>query len=196
MTDEPTAGSPGAAVNPYAPPQASITPQAAEAPEDAEAIRRQFLNHEASIRAIGGLYIFSAVLVAFATVVIVIMGFTTAETPPEGAIMVGLGLAYGLFGWFSFYLGRGLRRLDSKVRLGTTILTVIGLIGIPIGTIINAYILWLLHSAKGKRVMTPEYQSIVAQTPHIKYRTPVWLLILAVLLVVLLVAIFVIAFQA
>ena len=35
--------------------------------------------------------------------------------------------------------------------LGWTLLSVIGLIGIPLGTLINAYILYLLHSEKGKR---------------------------------------------
>lgn len=37
--------------------------------------------------------------------------------------------------------------------------------------IVSLYFLYLLHSEKGKRVMTTEYQQIVEQTPHIQYRT-------------------------
>ena len=41
-------------VNPYAPPQTDVAAQTAEV-EDAEAIRHELLNHEASVRAIGSL---------------------------------------------------------------------------------------------------------------------------------------------
>ena len=40
-------------------------------------------------------------------------------------------------------------------------LSVIGLIGFPIGTIMNAYILYLLCAAKGKRLFEPDYEGIV-----------------------------------
>lgn len=173
--------SPDAPVNPYAPPQADILPGSADVPEDAEAIRRELLNHETSIRGIGSLYLLGAVGCGFGMVSVLILALTqfSAETTP---LMLGGGLFYGLMGWISYYLGRGLRRLDEKVLIGTTIMAVIGLLGIPIGTLINIYVLYLLHSQKGKRVMTPEYQAVIAHTPHIKYRTPVWLIILVVLI--------------
>lgn len=62
-------------------------------------------------------------------------------------------------------------------------LACIGLLGIPVGTLINAYILWLLFSKKGKRVFSVDYQRIIAETPHIKFRTPIFAwVVLAVLI--------------
>ncbi len=174
--------SPDSPVNPYAPPQADILPGSVEAPEDAEVVRRELLNHETSIRGIGSLYLLGAFLCGFGMVVMLIMAAAqfSVETSP---VMLGGALFYALLGWISYYLGRGLRRLDEKVLIGTTILAVIGLLGFPFGTLINIYVLYLLHSQKGKRVMTPEYQAVIAHTPHIKYRTPLWLIILVVLIV-------------
>ncbi|PAW69614.1 MAG: hypothetical protein B9S38_09450 [Verrucomicrobiia bacterium Tous-C4TDCM] len=71
----------------------------------------------------------------------------------------------------------------------------ISLIGFPIGTLIGAYILYLLLGAKGKMVFSPEYQAVIAQTPHIRYRTSkvVWILLGLVLLIIVfgLVALFI-----
>ena len=170
------AGSP--AINPYAPPSADVTP-AMGGIDDAESIRRQFLNHEASIRSIGFLYLlgfFGMVLLGISSLFMLF----SSETMGAGLLMLAVA---GVIGLLNYYLGTGLRRLDPKVRLGATILAVIGLLGFPFGTLINGYILYLLHGEKGKRVLTREYQQVVAATPHIKYRTPlwVWLFILAIL---------------
>ncbi len=184
MNDPIPAGEP---VNPYAPPKASIAPAGATAPEDAERIRRELLTHETSIRGVGLLYLLGTVTPGLATVTMLFMA--VAEPSVESSpVFLGFGVVYGLVAWLFYYLGRGLRRLNPRVRTGATILAVLGLLLIPIGTLINGYVLYLLHSQKGKRVMTPEYQAIVAQTPHIKYRTPVWLIVLGLLLVALIIA--------
>ena len=44
------------------------------------------------------------------------------------------------------------------------VLLVLGLLGFPIGTLISAYGLWLVLSAKGRVVLSPEYAAIVAAT--------------------------------
>lgn len=170
------AGSP--AINPYAPPSADVTP-AMGGIDDAESIRRQFLNHEASIRSIGFFFLLGFYSMIPAFVVIPFMLFSS-ETMGFGFVMMAFA---GVIGLLYYYLGTGLRRLDPKVRLGVTIFAIIGLLGFPFGTLISGYILYLLHGEKGQRVMTREYQQVVAATPHIKYRTPlwVWLLLLAVL---------------
>lgn len=171
-------------VNPYAPPKASIAPGGVATPEAAERIRRELLTHETSLRGIGSLYLLGAFTNGLAAVGMIAMAAfeSSSETSPG---LLGFSVVYGLMTWLFYYLGMGLRRLDAKVRTGVTILAVIGLLFIPIGTLINGYILYLLHSGKGKRVMTPEYQAVFAQTPHIKYRTPVLLIILLVLIIVL-----------
>jgi hypothetical protein len=62
----------------------------------------------------------------------------------------------------------------------------VGLLGFPVGTLINGYILFLLFGRKGKTVFSEEYQVVIEQTPHIKYRTPlvVWILLGLVLFVI------------
>ena len=59
-----------------------------------------------------------------------------------------------------FSIGLGLRRLRPWARLGAPILSGIGLLAFPLGTIINAYILYLVLSAKGPAVfLSPEVLS-------------------------------------
>ena len=67
------------------------------------------------------------------------------------------------------------------------ILAGIGLIGFPIGTLISAYILYLLGSQKGVQVFSDEYAEVIAATPHIKYRSSKLVIVLVVLLVALVV---------
>ena len=169
-------------VNPYAPPKASIAPGGVATPEDAERVRRELLTHETSIRGIGSLYLLGAFANGLGAVGVIAMAAfeSSAETSPG---LLGIGVVYGLLSWLLYYLGIGLRRLNAEVRTGVTILAVIGLLFIPIGTLINGYILYLIHCGRGKRVMTPEYQAIFAQTPHIKYRSPVWKFILIILII-------------
>jgi hypothetical protein len=69
------------------------------------------------------------------------------------------------------------RRLKPWARIGSGILSGIGLLGFPIGTIINGYILYLLFSKKGSMVFSDEYKRVIQQTPHIKYRTSVIILV-------------------
>lgn len=179
--------------NPYTPPSARLGAET-RTPDDAERIRREHLSHEASIRSVGTLYRIGAILTALGTLVMLALGVVNFFQPGDAGAALGLllvGAIYGFLTWLQFYLGNGLRELDPKVRTLVTILTAIGLIGFPVGTLISAYILYLLHSAKGKRIMTPEYRAIVASTPHIQYKTPLWMILVVVALIgVIVLAIF------
>jgi hypothetical protein len=73
-------------------------------------------------------------------------------------------------------------------------LSVLGLLNFPIGTVISIYFIYLLVSAKGQFVMTPEYAAIRAVTPHIRYKTPIWLWVVLGLLVLLLLPLLVFMF--
>ena len=180
---------PSTAVDPYAPPRADVTPRA-DGVNNAEQIRRQFLNHEASIRSFGFLYLLNGwVGLAGTAVIVIILIFAGASG--EFNDLGGLGLLLllavflGVFSYFTLFLGRGMRALDPKVKTGVTILAGIGLLGFPLGTLINGYILYLIHGEKGKRVMSAEYQSVVAQTPHIKYQMSLIVKIFLVLILAL-----------
>lgn len=65
----------------------------------------------------------------------------------------------------------GLRRLRPWTRTVATVLAAIGSLLFPVGTIINAYVLYLLLSTKGSMVFSERYQEIIVVTPHIRYKT-------------------------
>lgn len=165
--------------NPYAPPTADLT--STSAPGNAEDIRQKHLTHEASAKSIGFLYWFGAVMMGLSSLAVIIP--TWLRAPGELIGVLPILIAAVLFGW----LGTAMRRLSKTGRIFATILATIGLIGFPIGTIINAYILWLMWSAKGKVVYSDAYKDVIAATPHIKYKTPTWVWLVLLALIVLIV---------
>jgi hypothetical protein len=70
-------------------------------------------------------------------------------------------------------VGIGVRGLKSWARIPAGILSSIGLLYLGLGTIVNAYILYLLFCQKGKTVFSDEYKRVIAETPHVKYRTSI-----------------------
>lgn len=151
----------------------------------AEAIRLEHLKHEASVKSIGLLYYLGgAALIVF---FIIAANFSTVPTSRLGGPLASfLAFILILVGVGQIVVGTGLRRLRSWARIPTGILSGLGLLSFPIGTLINAYILYLVFSRKGKMVFSEEYRAVMEQTPHIKYRTSilVWILIGLVVLVI------------
>ncbi len=194
MSDEPTRfQQPITAepLNPYAP-SANVAITSPESTE-AESIRRKYLSHEASVKSIALLYGIGAVFlipIGLATVVggiaIAIQDDGIAEGAVEGVVVTLAGVFYVCIGLFQAYTAYGLRRLSNGGRIGGIVLSVFGLIGFPIGTLISAYILYLLISAKGKVVFSEPYRQVIAQTPHIKYKTSivVWVFLGILLLII------------
>ena len=54
-----------------------------------------------------------------------------------------------------------------------------GLIGFPVGTLINAYILYVVFCEQGRMVFSDDYHEIIRRTPHIRCRGSilVWILL-------------------
>jgi len=136
----------------------------------ADQIRNDHIKHEASVKSVGFLYFLAAAFLILAGV----MGITANQGT---GLMVGLLLV--LFGVAQIWVGIGLRGLKSWARIPTGILSGLGLLGFPLGTLINGYILYLVFSKKGKTVFSADYQRVIEQTPHIKYKTSivVWILL-------------------
>ena len=168
---------PAGGPDPYAPPRVDPVVHDPELAE-AETIRRELLYHEVSVRSIGSLYILAAVLFALSAVTLVL-------GEQVGELQLAVGIVYLVLAVPFFLLGRAVRRLSPRTRIPVTILSVIGLLGIPLGTLLNGYILYLVHSGKGRRVMTPEYAAIIARTPHIRYRTSRIVLVAVAVLILL-----------
>lgn len=161
-------------VNPFAPPKAHVA-DIETANSDAERIRQEHIKRETSIRSIGLLYYIGGVFMVLAGIGLSVVAFTApaAAGSPEAMLLFILGPVYLGLGALSVATARGLRKLRTWARLVSIVLSAIGLLGFPIGTLINGYILYLLLSAQGKRVFEDDYPAIIAATPHIKYRTSI-----------------------
>lgn len=167
-----------AVANPYAP--TSFVSETDGLESDVDAFRNRYLSHEASIKSIGILYMIPAVLMLIGFVVM--LGAAVAGAFFGGGGQGAFGgpgllefavvfLIYGAFGALSCYAGWGIRKFKKVPKRIVTVLSAIGLIGFPLGTLINGYILYLLHGQKGKVVFSDRYQEVIRQTPHIKYKT-------------------------
>jgi hypothetical protein len=144
----------------------------------AEEIRKAHIKHEASVQSIGVLYILGACSVFFAGIIVL---FAPGRSPSD--VDAGLGLVVTIpllgLGAFQLVVGFGVRQLKRWTRIAVGILSGIGLLAFPIGTLINGYILYLVLSEKGKTVFSEQYQEVIAATPHVKYKTSivVWILL-------------------
>lgn len=152
------------------------------ASSDAEDIRNEHIKHEASVKSVGILYFIGAFFLVFLGGMMLIArpGPGGLEATVTGVVLIGMA-------GFQFATGLALRRLKRWARIVAGIFSGIGLLGFPLGTIINGFILYLLFSKKGKTVFSPEYQEVIAQTPHIKYRTSivVWIALGILVLLIL-----------
>lgn len=163
-----------------------------------ESTRKTYLKHEASIQSIGTLYLLGAfflILAGLGALAGSIIPDASRQEPDIAASLVLFGFLL-VVGLFQLRVGLWLRKLNPRARTPATVLSCIGLLGFPVGTLVNVYILYLLRSEKGAVVLSEEYQEIIAVTPHIKYRTPLVTWILAGLLVAFLVFAVVAASQA
>lgn len=166
-----------ATANPYAAPAAPVEDVSANA--EAEAIRQAHITHEASIKAVGFLYYLGGVLVTIGGLA------SLAGRPDSGGVGVAIGLV--IVGIGQFFAGWGVRALAKWGRVLGCVLSGLGLLAFPIGTAINAYILYLFLSKKGRTIFAPEYQDVIAATPHVKYRTSIVVWIFLALIVALIV---------
>ncbi|MSQ54212.1 MAG: hypothetical protein EXR31_02480 [Betaproteobacteria bacterium] len=157
------------AINPYSAPTARVEDAAGG---EAEAMRKAHINHEAGLRSVGMLYYLGGALIMLAS----LMG---SIGKAEGMAPVAVMLLVAAIGAGQIAVGYGLRRLRPWARIPTIILSVLGLLAIPIGTIISIYVLWLLFAKKGRMLFSPEYQAVIASTPHVKYKTSivVWIVL-------------------
>ncbi len=158
-------------VNPYAAPQSDVE---GGGTDEVRRIRQEHLRHEGSIQGIGALWILGGVIMCLAGGLILVtlpLAFMSGEDVPKPiAVLVLIPIYLGL-GVLSVVTGRWMRQIDPRAVNPATILAVLGLLGFPIGTLISVYILYLLHSARGRMIFSERYAEIRAQTPDMRYRT-------------------------
>lgn len=167
-------------VNPYAAPQSNVLPPVSSD----ETIRRAHIDTEATLKTVGLLYYLGAFALMAGSVASFPShgtGMTTESVAvPVVMLLIGIGLGFTAF---------GLRRLRGWTRIPTILFSCIGLLGFPMGTLINALILIRVASKKGGFVLTPEYQRIIAATPHVKRKSSILALLLLAILVIVLIGI-------
>ena len=152
--------------SPYAPPSTPVFDDFVVAGSEAEAIRQHHLRHEIQIKSIGALYYFAGTMFFLAGLSLLFVRSQTQHALLSMELIVG----YTVSGPIFLVVGYGFRRLRPWVRIPGSIFSAIGLFAIPVGTVINLWILYLMHCTKGRVVLDSSYQQIVNATPLIRYR--------------------------
>ena len=168
--------------NPYAAPMQTGSLQ----PEDFEGeeirIRREHIATETSLRSFGFLFYLIGGLLVFSFTVVFVVSMSTGQSRVELTDVLVSIVGAG-FGILSIYTGYLIRRLSPMARPFATLLGILGLAAIGIGTILAVYLLFLLWCKKGSMVLSERYQEIRRLTPHVKYKTPLYVWIIALLFI-------------
>lgn len=179
--------------NPFASPTSespNVAPEAQQQGYD-ERIRRNHLRHERGIKAFGVLYVLGGALITVAFFVLPLVAIS--EMPDDSkvnSLALVITLAAAMVGIIQIVVAIGMIRLKAWARMPAVMLSILTMLGFPLGTLIGGLCLVLVLSKKGIFVCTPEYQRIIENTKHLKIGTPpiIWIL-LPILLLVLVVAI-------
>jgi hypothetical protein len=166
----------------------------------ADETRQLYFSHEQQVRSVGTLFRFMGGIQLFLAAIILLAG-TLASFAGDGigahvaqfAVILTEGAIIVALGGVAFWTGGLLRELDHKAFITAVILGVIGLLGIPIGTLINGFILYLLLSEKGRFVLSDPYRAVVVATPQYQWKTALWVKILIGLFVLIFVSVVVIS---
>ena len=153
--------------NPYQAPSSVVFVEAAA--DDANvALRQAHIRHEIQLQSIGALYLLGSILIG---IVAIPMVFDIGEIRGGfSGMWLGILTIYGFLAAVLFALGIGFRRLHSWVRIPGAIFSGIGLLGFPIGTLISAWILYLMFCRAGRVVLAPTYRAVIDATPQVRYR--------------------------
>ena len=171
----------------------------------AELIRKSHLSHEANLQGFGCLYTFGGILGIIGSLFYVAVGvFVIASGVPAqmanqnapvpntnpaaaGLFVALMGLVFLAISVLQLLGGRAMQTLNPKGKVLAIIISAIGLLGFPCGTLLSTYLLYLLLSTKGEMVFSDRYKEIIQATPHIKYRTSiiVWIFLFILIGVIL-----------
>jgi hypothetical protein len=175
-------------VNPFESPQTSnedYVPDAPFDPTNAESIRRKHLSREANIQSLGAIFLIGSVTFGVGGVALIFAAFENLEDEDPlidtsfyilfAVFSAGISLLHG-------WIGVGLCRLDRTIRLLAILLCVLWLAGfyavLPVAISVVGVI--MLLGQRADYVFSPEYQRIRAATPHIRYGSPIWGILLLV----------------
>ena len=160
---------------------------AALGPVDAVAIREAHIGHERQLKSIGLLFGLGAAMLVLALIALLLPGDDggPGNARPMAGV-VGGSLIIAVFAALAVALAYGYRRLAPWVKYVGTPVSLLGLLALPVGTLVHAYILYLVWCGKGRRVLAPDYAAIIRATPGVRYKRTVgdWIALALLLLLV------------
>ena len=181
--------------NPYAAPSADLTKDGTGAEWADVALRQAHLQHEVQLKSVGSLYLLAALVWGITSAVGIPIYFDHYQSEPAWLRVITVALLL-LVILLLLAVGVGFRGLQSWVRIPGAALSIGGLFLFPLGTLINAYVLYLMFCAKGRTELAADYARVRAATPHLRYRRSalergvIAVLLMAVLAVILWLAFF------
>ncbi|MEZ6117951.1 MAG: hypothetical protein R3C28_15460 [Pirellulaceae bacterium] len=158
--------------NPFASPLVDdiVATNAAETPD--EQIRRKYVRHEVSLKAIGGAIALAAAVAAPICVLAAIRTLWQCDVFSDDFLMFATFFPIIVaFCIWQIAAGMGLRKLKNNPRIAAGFFSVLWMWAFPLGTLLGIFFLCMLLSPKSVFVCSDEYQRIIAATPHIKVRT-------------------------
>lgn len=157
--------------NPYATPSADLTTEVPTSEWSDVALRQAHLQHEVQLKSVGSLYFLGAVLVGLVVLALYSSRpLTTARADSDAYWYLVITLVPMALIVVFVTMGLGFRGLRPWVRIPGAAFSVAGLFLVPLGTLINAYVLYLMFCAKGRTVLAPDYARVRSATPHLRYR--------------------------
>jgi hypothetical protein len=153
--------------NPYAPPEATVDDVVAGV-DSVVRIRQEHLLHEIRLKSVGTLYWLGTLMFGISGIAML----TSGDASRPGSV-VGVGAAMSVLAVTLAVLGYGYRGLRPWLVVPGATVAILGLLAFPLGTLINAYVLYLLFCAKGRTVLAKDYAAVMAATPTLKYRRTV-----------------------
>ncbi len=170
-------------INPYAAPQAELRDAASEDHDAATSRRRELIRHETQLKSVGSLYYLIGAMSVLTLIVMVPRITQTVGSDTFGTMVV---VVVALMAIVYFVVGHGFRKVRPWVRIPGGLLAGLSLLSIPVGTLIGAYILYLMFCQRGRQVLSADYQAVIAATPHIRYQrtTGDWIALAIVLMLV------------
>lgn len=155
--------------NPYAAPSADITAELPRAESADLALRQAHLQHEVQLKSVGTVCVSAAFVWGVSSAIGIPVYLSSSASEPAWLQVITVALCLLVLAAFAC-TGIGLRGLHAWVRIPAAAVAVPCLLLFPLGTLLGAYLIYLLFCAKGQTVLSPGYARVLAATSHLRYR--------------------------
>lgn len=134
---------------------------------DPVSIREAHIRHERLLKSAALLFGLGALVSLFVLGTSAYLVATAPDAPPS---LVPMMLLFTVVLAVCGTLAYGYRTLKPWVKYVGTPVSCIGLLGVPVGTLLHGYILYLVWCEQGRRILQPDYAAIIRSTPQVRYK--------------------------